>query len=88
MSEQKYFIIRKDKWAHMNKVRFTIMKDEAFTLEEATRNLLAYDQLNDNKDYSFHLQKVDPQFMEDTTPLVLTEEVKTNGKVDQEELPF
>tara|TARA_Y100000296_G_scaffold60800_1_gene70501 strand:- start:163 stop:429 length:267 start_codon:yes stop_codon:yes gene_type:complete len=88
MSEQKYFIIRKDKWEHMNKVKFTIMKDEAFTLEEATRNLLAYDQLNDNKDYSFHLQKVDPQFMADTTPLVLTEEVKTNGKVDQEELPF
>ena len=89
MSEQKYFIIRKDKWEHMNKVRFTIMKDEAFTLEEATRNLLAYDQLNDNKDYSYHLQKVDPQFMEDTNPLVLTKdmEVKTNGKA-QEELPF
>ena len=88
MSEQKYFVIRKDNWKHVNKVRFTIMKDEAFTLEEATRNLLAYDQLNDNKDYSFHLQKVDPQFMADTTPLVLTEdmEVKTNGK--GEELPF
>ncbi len=88
MSEQKYFIIRKDKWEHMNKVRFTIMKDEAFTLEEATRKLLAYDQLNDNKDYSFHLQKVDYKFLEETKPLVLTEEVKTNGKVDQEELPF
>ena len=89
MSEQKYFIIRKDKWEHMNKVRFTIMKDEAFTLEEATRNLLAYDQLNDNKDYSFHLQKVDYKFLEETKPLVLTEdmEVKTNGKA-QEELPF
>ena len=88
MSEQKYFIIRKDKWEHMNKVRFTIMKDEAFTLEEATRNLLAYDQLNDNKDYSFHLQKVDYKFLEETKPLVLTEdmEVKTNGK--GEELPF
>ena len=89
MSEQKYFIIRKDNWKHVNKVRFTIMKDEAFTLEEATRKLLAYDQLNDNKDYSYHLLKVDPQFMEDTNPLVLTKdmEVKTNGK-DQEELPF
>ncbi len=89
MSEQKYFIIRKDKWEHMNKVRFTIMKDEAFTLEEATRNLLAYDQLNDNKDYSFHLQKVDYKFLEETKPLVLTAdmEVKTNGK-GQEELPF
>ena len=54
------------------------MKDASFPLEEATRNLLAYDQLNDNKDYSYHLQKVDSQFMEDTTPLVLTEEVKTN----------
>jgi len=89
MSETKYFIIRKDKWEHAKKLRFQIMKDEAFTLEEATRNLLAYDQLNDNKDYSYHLQKVDPQFMEDTDPLVLTEdmEVKTNGKA-QEELPF
>ena len=88
MSEQKYFIIRKDNWKHVNKVRFTIMKDEAFTLEEATRNLLAYDQLNDNKDYSFHLQEVDYKFLDDTKPLVLTEEVKTNGKIDQEELPF
>jgi len=87
MSEQKYFIIRKDNWKHVNKVRFTIMKDEAFTLEEATRNLLAYDQLNDNKDYSYHLQKVDYKFLEETKPLVLTEEVKTNGKVE-EELPF
>ena len=88
MSEQKYFVIRKDNWKHVNKVRFTIMKDEAFTLEEATRNLLAYDQLNDNKDYSFHLQEVDYKFLDDTKPLVLTEEVKTNGKIDQEELPF
>ena len=87
MSEQKYFIIRKDNWKHVNKVRFTIMKDEAFTLEEATRNLLAYDQLNDNKDYSFHLQEVDYKFLDETKPLVLTEEVKTNGKVE-EELPF
>jgi|TARA_Y100000033_G_scaffold46394_1_gene50820 hypothetical protein len=87
MSEQKYFIIRKDKWFD-GKVKFTIMKDASFPLEEATRNLLAYDQLNDNKDYSYHLQKVDSQFMEDTTPLVLTEEVKTNGKAEEEELPF
>ena len=90
MSEQKtlYFVIRKDKWFD-GKIKFTICKDRTFTLEEATRNLLAYDQLNDNKDYSYHLQKVDPQFMEDTNPLVLTEdmEVKTNGKA-QEELPF
>jgi|TARA_R100001460_G_scaffold82560_1_gene123521 hypothetical protein len=86
MSETKYFIIRKDKWEHAKKLRFQIMKDEAFTLEEATRNLLAYDQLNDNKDYSYHLQKVNPYLIED--PLVLTEEVKTNGKVEQEELPF
>jgi len=88
MSEQKYFVIRKDKWFD-GKVKFEIMKSNSFTLEEATRNLLAYDQLNDNKDYSYHLQKVDPQFMEDTNPLVLSEdmEVKTNGKVE-EELPF
>ena len=87
MSEIKYFIIRKDKWDYAKKVRFSIMKDTAFNLEEATKKLLAYDQLNDNKDYTYHLQKVDSQFMEDTNPLVLTDEVKTNGK-DQEELPF
>tara|TARA_A100001011_G_scaffold16602_1_gene17262 strand:- start:355 stop:621 length:267 start_codon:yes stop_codon:yes gene_type:complete len=88
MSEQKYFVIRKDKWFD-GKVKFTICKDRTFTLEEATRNLLAYDQLNDQKDYSYHLQKVDPQFMEETNPLVLSEdmEIKTNGKA-QEELPF
>ena len=85
MSEQKYFVIRKDKWFD-GKIKFTICKDRTFTLEEATRNLLAYDQLNDNKDYSYHLQKVNPYLIED--PLVLTEEVKTNGKVEQEELPF
>jgi hypothetical protein len=86
MSEQRYFIIRKDKW-YGEKVKFTIMKETSFTLDEATRNLLAYDQLNDNKDYSYHLQKVDYKFLEETQPLVLTEEVKTNGKVE-EELPF
>jgi len=86
MSEQKYFIIRKDKW-YGEKVKFTIMKEKSFSLDEATRNLLAYDQLNDNKDYSYHLQKVDEKFLEETKPLVLTEEVKTNGKVE-EELPF
>ena len=88
MSEQKYFVIRNNKWFD-GKVKFTICKDRTFTLEEATRNLLAYDQLNDQKDYSYHLQKVDPQFMEETNPLVLSEdmEIKTNGKA-QEELPF
>ncbi len=76
MSEQenKFFVIREDKWPN-GRVKYTIMKDTAFTLEEATRNLLAYEQLNDDKDHTYHLNKVDQYLTSKEQPLVLNEEV-------------
>ena len=52
MSEQtnKFFIIKKNQWRHRGYATYEIMKEKPFTLEEATRNLLAYEQLNGDKD--------------------------------------
>ena len=60
------------------------MKDRAFSLEDATKMMIAYEQLNDDEDKSYHLQLID---------LLLGEEKKekTNGKTDKElneEMPF
>ena len=76
MSEQenKFFIIRKDKWPN-GRVKYTIMKETSFTLEEATKMLLAYEQLNDDKDHTYHLNKVDEYLTSNEQPLVLNEEV-------------
>ena len=76
MSEQvnKFFVIRKDKWPN-GRVKHTIMKETSFTLEEATKMLLAYEQLNDDKDHTYHLNKVDEYLTNNEQPLVLNEEV-------------
>ena len=76
MSEQvnKFFVIRKDKWPN-GRVKHTIMKETSFTLEEATKMLLAYEQLNDDKDHTYHLNKVDEYLTSNEQPLVLNEEV-------------
>ena len=76
MSEQvnKFFVIRKDKWPN-GRVKHTIMKETSFTLEEATKMLLAYEQLNDDKDHTYHLNKVDEYLTTNEQPLVLNEEV-------------
>ena len=76
MSEQenKFFVIRKDKWPN-GRVKHTIMKETSFTLEEATKMLLAYEQLNDDKDHTYHLNKVDEYLTSREQPLVLNEEV-------------
>jgi len=81
MSENKdrFFIIEKRSWRH-GSPRYSIMKDKHFDLTEATRNLLALEQLNDDKDITYFLELVKGE------PLKLVEEVKENGKT--EEMPF
>jgi hypothetical protein len=60
------------------------MKDTAYTLNEATKMLIAYEQLNDNEDVKYHLQEVD--LLLNSEPLILKDEVKENGI--SEEMPF
>ena len=76
MSEQenKFFVIRKDRWPN-NRVKYSIMKETAYSLEDATKMLLAYEQLNDDKDHTYHLNKVDEYLTSNEQPLVLNEEV-------------
>jgi hypothetical protein len=59
------------------------MKDRAFSLEDATKMLIAYEQLNDQEEKTYHLQCVDLLMSEQ--PLVLNDEVK-NGKADENTL--
>ena len=51
------------------------MKQEPFSLEDATRNLLAYEQLNDDKNVKYHLSKYDALLTNKEEPLVLNKEV-------------
>ena len=76
---KKYFVICKRKYSFEKVPHFDIMKDRAFELEVATKMLLAYEQLNDDEDKTYHLQVVD---------LLLGEEKKEkpNGKTEDEEL--
>jgi len=86
MSTQKqYFIIEKAEWNFDKQPRFSIMKDRAYTLNEATKMLVAYEQLNDTEEKTYYLQEVDLLLGEEK-PLVLKDEVKGNGI--SEEMPF
>ena len=73
--EDKFFIIKKYKFLKFD--NYEIMKSKPFSLTEALRMLLAYDQLNDNKDISYHLNKVD-SFEPYEDPLVLTKDMEVN----------
>ena len=73
--EDKFFIIKKYKFLKYD--NYEIMKSKPFSLTEALRMLLAYDQLNDNKDVSYHLNKVD-SFEPYEDPLVLTKDLEVN----------
>ena len=85
MSTQKqYFIIEKSVYNFDKEPRYSIMKDRAYTLNEATKMLIAYEQLNDNEDVKYHLQEVD--LLLNSEPLILKDEVKENGI--SEEMPF
>ena len=73
--EDKFFIIKKYKFLKYD--NYEIMKSKPFSLTEALRMLLAYDQLNDNKDVSYHLNKVD-SFEPYEDPLVLSKDMEVN----------
>ena len=73
--EDKFFIIKKYKFLKYD--NYEIMKSKPFSLIEALRMLLAYDQLNDNKDVSYHLNKVD-SFEPYEDPLVLNKDMEVN----------
>ena len=74
--DKKYFIIRKTEWGHQ-KSTFEIMKDRPFNMTDATRNILAYDQLNDNKKTTYHLLEVSSD---------ITDEVKKNSNGEGKQL--
>ena len=86
MSTQKqYFVIEKAVWNFNKEPRFSIMKDRAYNLEDATKMLIAYEQLNDQEEKTYFLQEVD-LLLGQEKPLVLKDEVKGNGI--SEEMPF
>jgi CYTH domain-containing protein len=88
---KQYFIIEKSVWNFNKEPRYSIMKDKAYTLNEATKMLIAYEQLNDQEEKTYYLQEVD-LLLGQEKPLVLNNEVETkaNGKEINisEEMPF
>ena len=79
-----YFIIEKSVYNFDKQPRFNIMKDRAYNLNEATKMLIAYEQLNDTEEKTYYLQEVD-LLLGKEKPLVLKDEVKQNSS---EEMPF
>ncbi len=82
---KQYFIIEKAVWNFDKNPRYSIMKDRAYNLNEATKMLIAYEQLNDTEEKTYYLQEVD-LLLGQEKPLVLKDEVKGNGI--SEEMPF
>ena len=80
-----YFIIEKSVYTFDKNPRYSIMKDRAYNLNEATKMLIAYEQLNDTEEKTYYLQEVD-LLLGKEKPLVLKDEVKGNGI--SEEMPF
>tara|TARA_B110000902_G_C14148610_1_gene528643 strand:- start:502 stop:750 length:249 start_codon:yes stop_codon:yes gene_type:complete len=78
---KKYFVIEKNKYTYPNKhSKYSIMKSKSFDLKTATRMLVAYEQLNDDKDKSFYLQNVDLLMGSKEEPLLLTEDMEVNDR--------
>ena len=82
---KQYFIIEKAVWNFNKEPRYSIMKDKAYSLTEATKMLIAYEHLNDTEEKTYYLQEVDLLLGEEK-PVVLNDEVKANGTSD--EMPF
>jgi len=74
-TEKKYFVIEKSVYNFDKQPRFNIMKDRAYALSEATKMLIAYEQLNDTEEKTYYLQEVD-LLLGQEKPLVLKDEVK------------
>jgi len=66
--ESKFFIIEKEYF--LGEARYSIYSKDIFNLTTATRKLLALDELNNNKDITYHLQKVDP-YLDDNKDTVV-----------------
>ena len=80
MTTQKYFVIEKNKYSYPDEhFKYSIMKSKSFNLKTATRMLVAYEQLNDDKDKSFYLQNVDLLMGSNEEPLLLTKEMEVNN---------
>ena len=73
-AEKKYFVIEKSVYNFDKQPRFNIMKDKAYALSEATKMLIAYEQLNDQEEKTYYLQEVD-LLLGQEKPLILTKEV-------------
>ena len=79
LNEKKFFIIKKAKY-----IGFQIYDNKSYDLTTAVRKLLALDELNDDKETSYHLQEVNFSMVD--KPLKLTEEMEV--KEEQSEMPF
>ena len=78
---KKYFVIEKNKYSYPDEhFKYSIMKSKSFNLKTATRMLVAYEQLNDDKDKSFYLQNVDLLMGSNEEPLLLTEDMEVNDR--------
>tara|TARA_R110000824_G_scaffold353953_1_gene541019 strand:+ start:174 stop:434 length:261 start_codon:yes stop_codon:yes gene_type:complete len=72
--DKKYFVIEKNKYSYPDEhFKYSIMKSKLFDLKTATKMLVAYEQLNDDKDKSFYIQNVDLFMGNNEEPLRLTE---------------
>jgi phage-related protein len=67
-NENKFFIIEKEYF--LGEARYSIYSKDLFDLTTATKKLLALDELNNNKDITYHLQKVDP-YLDDSKNTVV-----------------
>ena len=82
-TQKQYFIIEKSHFSFDKQPRFNIMKDRAYNLNDATKMLIAYEQLNDTEEKTYYLQEVD-LLLGQEKPLVLKDEVKDTSS----EMPF
>ena len=79
LNEKQFFIIKKAKY-----IGFQIYDNKSYDLTSAVRKLLALDELNDDKETSYHLQEVNFSMVD--KPLKLTKDMEV--KEEQSELPF
>ena len=77
-NDKKYFVIEERIYSYPDThSHYNVMKNKAYSLSEATKMLIAYEQLNDSDTTKYHLQLVDLMLSDNThEPLVLTDEVQ------------
>ena len=81
--EKQYFIIEKTIWSFDKEPHFNIMKDKAFNLTDATKMLIAYEQLNDSEEKTYYLQEVNLILDDKKTAIV-----KTTSEQEDDRIPF